>query len=205
MVVQDPDEPGRLMPAELLIVGELTEPITPNPALCFNTVLYEPMGGIAWCRIHRGQHLPELHIGASRFAVPTWAPFPRSVPGSVIGPTWTDETYCWQELGPLALRREIGLMEVFAQRLHSPMLSGYNSPTNHPPELKLMQEDAQKVMVTLAEMRLKLSKGELSDEQLRDALKLLRQARVSAGAKSEKARTSKTPVDAGALMKQLFG
>lgn len=60
----------------------------------------------------------------------------------------------------------------------------------------------------LASMRLKLAKGELTDEELREALVLLRRGRESAAIASSKSKAAKAaaaPIDTDALLSQMLG
>ena len=68
-----------------------------------------------------------------------------------------------------------------------------------------MQPTAELIQ-RLAQARYKLARGELSNEELREALKDLRQHRMSAAEVSAKSRSSSSAktVDADALLQQFF-
>jgi hypothetical protein len=68
---------------------------------------------------------------------------------------------------------------------------------NHHESLPMTTLD---IMQRLAGMRVKLAQGTLSDEELREALTLLRQERIGAAAASTKSREAKAPVDLNAIL-----
>lgn len=66
----------------------------------------------------------------------------------------------------------------------------------------LSQETLSKISV----WRQKVQRGEqLSRDEMREAVRLMREDRVSASISSGKARAKKAPVDADALLKELEG
>jgi len=65
-------------------------------------------------------------------------------------------------------------------------------------------QPSNEVIQRLAAARYKLAQGTLSNEELREALKDLRQHRTTAAEVSAKSRTTKAPVDADALLQQFF-
>lgn len=65
-------------------------------------------------------------------------------------------------------------------------------------------QPSNEIINRLAQARYKLSKGELTNEELREALKDLRQHRMSAAETSAKSKAAKAPVDTAALLSKFL-
>lgn len=56
----------------------------------------------------------------------------------------------------------------------------------------------------IAEWRRKVADGTITDEELREAIRHIRQDRVAASATSMKSRTAKAPIDGDSLLNDLL-
>lgn len=160
-----------------------------------NAVLFSPWTGQVWARIDRS---PEFEWFGERMPAAgekPW-PLPESIPGSLFSDY---DEWRWQALRELPrplLIREIQLLE----RWTSATLSCYNCSTNQPAEVavnpSLMQE--------IAELRAKIAADTISDEELRKALKIMREGRITAAATSAKSRAKAVAVDPDAALAEFL-
>lgn len=189
------------MPEPQLEVDGWREPLA-RVIMPWNTVFIDAQTGLETGRIFRGED--RLFTAETlQPHLPRWASFPQYVPGSLCQGHPVNIELGLDELGTQGLCREMQLMERGGKQLQSAIQYGYNSAiTNHPgPTLMAIDQ----IMIRLAEMRVRQTRGELSTEELREALKLLRQHRVSASAASAGARAAKAPVDTAAILRNLMG
>lgn len=160
----------------------------------FNTVLVSPWTGQCWSRTDRGRG----EWIATRSAAPSEKPWP--LPESIPGSLYTDyDEWRWQalrELPRILLWRECKLLEDWARG----QLSRYNGSTQPTSELpvnaSLMQE--------IAALRAKEAAGTLTDEELRAALRKMREGRVTASVTSARSRAAKATVDPDAALAKLL-
>lgn len=159
----------------------------------FNTLLVSPHTGQVWARIDRGKSewFPARLAAAGERP---W-PLPECIPGSLF---LDYDEWRWQILRELPrplLLRECQLVEDWTRA----QLSCYNGATK-PMEVQvnptLMQE--------IAELRAKVAANTISDEELRKALRLMREGRVTAAVTSARSRAAKATVDPDAALAEFL-
>lgn len=170
-----------------------------------NTLYFDPVSGEVWARTLRGLGWHWIAQPSSLTYLDQLEEFPRSCPGSLIGAAWID-TFLWSELPEPLLHRELTVLETAVQRLTSRTPIWYNNHSRNPQPWEQSMQPTAELIQRLAQARYKLARGELSNEELREALKDLRQHRMSAAEVSAKSRssTSAKTVDADALLQQFL-
>lgn len=168
-----------------------------------NTLYFDPHTGEVWARTFRGPGWQWIAQPSSLTYLSSVETFPRSCPGSLIGHIWID-SFLWAELPPPLLLRELAVMEQAVQRLTRGESIWYNNHTRSAIPWEPTMQPSNEVIQRLAAARYKLAQGTLSNEELREALKDLRQHRTTAAEVSAKSRTAKAPVDADALLQQFL-
>lgn len=172
-------------------------------AFSANTFHYDPWSGQVWASVFRGTGWQWIPQPSPLTLLHSTETFPHSCPGSLIGPHWLD-TFLWAELPPPLLRRELTVLEEAMKRLTSGVSIWYNNRLRSTlPWEPTMIPDTE-VINRLAQARYKLSQGTLTNEELREALRDLRQHRISAAEVSAKSRKAATPVDGNALLAQFL-
>lgn len=160
-----------------------------------NTVFISPWTGQCWARVDRGRgEWSPMRLAAA--GEKPW-PLPESIPGSLF--TNYDE-WRWQAIRELPrplLWREIQLLECWTRA----QLPGYNCSTQSQSEIPV----SPSLMQEIAALRAKEAAGTLTDEELRGALRKMREGRVTASVVSAKSRAAKTPVDPDAALAELLG
>ncbi len=133
---------------------------------CQNVVFISPYTGIAWARIERGQRQWHAHLAPSA-EDPAW--LEGQVPGSLLD--YNIELRI-KELSRPLLEREFTVLSTFT----SAMLCGYNveQSTTESPAMN------NTLMERIAQLRIKIGQGDVTDEELREALKMMRADRVTA-------------------------
>lgn len=163
--------------------------IPPNE--CLNQILYSPWTGSEWARIDLGfkewigERLP------AKGERPYFTDYP---PGSLF--------QNWRSWLLEALPRELLLREVsLLIDLKSPTIECYNYPT-FDAEKPLMSPS---LMDKIAAMRTKVLSGQITDEELREAIKIMRADRITATRNVEAAKARKAPMDGDAALAAIFG
>lgn len=169
-----------------------------------NTLFFDPPTGEVWARILRDPQREWIAQPAPTHFLHPIEEFPKTCPGSLVGCSWID-TYSWKELSTPLLLRELTVLEQAVKRLTRGESIWYNNGSQSPTASKehLMQP-SNEIINRLAQARYKLSKGELTNEELREALKDLRQHRMSAAETSAKSKAAKAPVDTAALLSKFL-
>lgn len=160
----------------------------------YDSVFVSPWTGQVWARIDRGRGdwIPSRAPAAGE---KPW-PLDDSTPGSLFSAYGDWRWQLLRELPRPLLWREVSLIE----RLTSAILRDYNSPTLPASESPMNQS----LMQEIAMLRSKEAAGTLTDDELRAALRKMREGRVTASAVSAKSRAAKTPVDPEAALAALM-
>lgn len=168
----------------MILVDNRVYPIE-KALLRTNTVFISPWTGEVWARIDRkcGEWLP-LRVPAQ--GEPYW-PGPDTIPGSL----YSDYDEYWdgvtRELPRVLLIREISLIEGLTRATISCHNGATNGDSNMTPDL--LQE--------IAALRGKVAAGTATDQELRDALRKMREGRMTATAKAaSKAKVVTNPDEA---------
>jgi hypothetical protein len=149
--------------------------------LAANEIYYSPYTGETWARLDRG--FPRWI--ASAHAAEGEKPYAFTVPPGTLArlPEQIDE------IPPEFLKREWSL---WTSAIASGIMN--NSETDMPT-----------LMDRIAELRVKVDSGTATDEELREALRMMREDRMTAGSRSAASKARKAPVDADQALKELFG
>jgi hypothetical protein len=169
-----------------------------------NTLFFDPLTGEVWARILRNPQREWTAQPAPLTFLHPVEEFPKTCPGSLIGCSWID-TYSWKELPPLLLQRELAVLEQAVERLTRGESIWYNNNSQSSTVSKeCLMQPSNEIINRLAQARYKLSKGELTNEELREALKDLRQHRMAAAETSAKSKAAKAPVDTAAILSKFL-
>lgn len=169
-----------------------------------NTLLFDPPSGEVWARILRNPQEEWIAQPAPIQYLHHTETFPQSCPGSLIGFSWV-ETLVWKELPLALLLRELTVLEQAIERLTRGESIWYNNGSHSSTVGKeCLMQPSNEIINRLAQARYKLSKGELTNEELREALKDLRQHRMAAAETSAKSKAAKAPVDTAALLSKFL-
>lgn len=168
--------------ANLILVEGRTYPLV-KPLMHYNTVFISPWTGETWARIDRGCR----EWFSQRWAARGEHPYPTSdsIPGTLFTPYDDWRFGALAELPLPLIMREISLIEGLTRAT----LSCDNGATLGD---TLMTPDLLK---EIAELRTKVASNTISDQELRDALKKMREGRVTAGAASAAKKAKATPVN----------
>lgn len=168
-----------------------------------NTLLYDPPSGEVWARIVREPSADWIAQPHGVSLLNRFETFPQSCPGSLIGPLWVD-SLLWRELPLPLLQRELDCYEAAVQHLTRGESIWYNNGSHSNTAMEAGMQPSNEVIHRLAQARYKLSLGQLSKEELREALRDLRQHRMTAAEVSAKSKAAKAPVDTAAILSKFI-
>lgn len=156
-----------------------------------NRLYYSPWTGQVWARIDFGcKEWIGMRLPAERD--------PAYLNDYVNGSLFTDyDSWILSGLPRDLLFREISLMI----DLNSPTLSCYNCPTFEKEPVQM----SPSVMEKIAMMRTKVLSNTITDEELREALRLMRADRVTATRAVESKKAAKAPMDSDQAIDAIFG
>ena len=162
-----------------------------KPETPANYIYYSPWTGQTWARIDFGcREWVSMRLPA--------ALEPAYLSDFVNGSLFTSyDKWILAYLPRELLMREISLMI----DLNSPTLSCYNCPTFNNEVIQM----SPSVMEKIAIMRTKVLAGTITDEELREALRIMRADRVTASRAVETKRAAKAPMDADQAIDAIFG